>query len=358
MERLTPAGSAWSMREERQLRGYTIEWAEEKEYILSRRNQVFRSYDLQPPFQHIGSFPAPRWKKTVTQSRLAQRLLRWMYYNIVKLPDDELFVAFDKSIGVIRNGKVELLDSQMSHAFRILRGGIAVDGRGNVFFGEYFPNLERGPVRIYKYDKTSQKLNVAHEFPPGLVRHVHGVFYDPYSNDLWCTTGDIEGECRIMRTHDGFETVEVVGSGEETWRAVSLAFTGQAVYYGTDAEFLQNVLYRIDRSNGNRRELASVSGTVFYNHKAGNDLFFGSTAEMCPSQKEATAEVWRIGSNDECERILSIPKDMYHRILFMLGTIHFPCGPGLPNDIFFHAVALKGADNRTYRLSRTNPGGQ
>jgi hypothetical protein len=37
-------------------------------------------------------------------------------------------------------------------------------------------------------------------------------------------TGDAGSECRIMRTEDGFASVETVGEGDETWRAVSVLF--------------------------------------------------------------------------------------------------------------------------------------
>gem|GEM_PF-3476751 len=37
---------------------------------------------------------------------------------------------------------------------------------------------------------------------------------------------------------------------------------------------------------------------------------------------------------------------------FLHGMLHFPLGSGLPDEVFFHAVAPRGADNRTFRVQR------
>ena len=39
----------WRVEEIPELRGYTIEWAEDRDYILSKRNRLFRSTSLQKP---------------------------------------------------------------------------------------------------------------------------------------------------------------------------------------------------------------------------------------------------------------------------------------------------------------------
>src|SRR5260221_3885346 len=98
----------WDIQELPQLKGYTVEWAEAGKYYLSHRNQIFTSETLTPPFKLIAEIDAPSWKRLASNFRLAQRLLRFMVTNVVDL-DEEMFVTFDKTTGVIRNRKFLLL---------------------------------------------------------------------------------------------------------------------------------------------------------------------------------------------------------------------------------------------------------
>ena len=67
----------WSVVEIPELRGYVVEWSEPGNYLLSRRNVVYRSSDLKVPFERIAEFPTSIWRKAVALSRLGQRLIRF-----------------------------------------------------------------------------------------------------------------------------------------------------------------------------------------------------------------------------------------------------------------------------------------
>lgn len=339
---------AWDIREERGLRGYCVEWVGPGGMILSRTHELFAAESLEPPFRRLAAVPGPAWKNAVARIRLGQRLLRWMYYNVVGLDADTTFLTFGKRVAVLRRGKVDLLDSMLVRPTRVLRGGCGVTPGGEVFFGEYVPNLERGPIRIYSYSPRMHKLRMVREFAAGEIRHIHGIFWDPYEGALWMTAGDIGAECRIAKSRDGFRTMDVVGSGDETWRAVSVQFTADAFYYGTDAEFRRNSLYRVDRRTGERTELAQVRQPVFYSQTVGGDLFFGTTAEL---GKRPESALWSI-RDGTASQVASFVKDVHHRVLFMYGTLHFPLGQAYRDSLLVHGVALGGADNRTFRVAR------
>src|SRR5580765_503831 len=100
----------WKIEELPHLRGYTVEWAEDGDFILSRRNILYTTRLIDGPFTQFAAVDAPAWKKFVSRSRLAQRLLRFMVTNVVRLSNGELFVTFDKSVGVIRNGTYQSLN--------------------------------------------------------------------------------------------------------------------------------------------------------------------------------------------------------------------------------------------------------
>jgi hypothetical protein len=342
---------AWTVERLPELNGYTVEWAADGDHILSRRNSIFHSKDLKPPFNKIAEVSAPIWRRAAAAFRLPQRLLRFMVTNVVRLENGDIFVAFDRSVGLIRDGEYRTLRG-LVRPCRILRSGCAVSGDGSLFFGEYLANDERGQMRIYKLSPGNDELQVVHTFPPGSIKHVHGVYFDPFSKALLCLTGDDDAECRMLRTFDEFRTLEVIGEGDESWRAVSALFSERHIYYGTDAEFRENQLYRMDRSSGERETLGEVTGTVFYSKKVGADMFFATTAENAPSQTENVAAIWHLSPDNGLTEITKFQKDRWHRILFMFGTVHFPYVNAFDDRLYFSLVAAK-EDNETYVIRRT-----
>ncbi len=337
----------WTVEKVPELRGYAVEWAEPDNFYLSRRNEIFHSENLEPPFRKIVEIAAPMWKKIPANFRLAQRVLRFMATNIVPLANGDLFVTFDKSVGIVRSGKYQLLKN-LDRPCRVLRAACAVDRNGNVFFGEYLANTERGEMRVYKYAQGSDRIEIVRVFPPNSIRHIHGIYFDSHGDALFCLTGDDEKECQILKTSDEFKTVEVVGAGDETWRAVSILFDENAFFYGMDAEYRTNHIYKADRRTLERKSLGEVSGTVFYSKKIGDDLFFTTTAENAPSQIENVAALWHVDGADNLTKIISFKKDRWHPSLFMFGTIHFPYRNVLQNELYFQLVGVKG-DNETFR---------
>ena len=341
----------WTIEPVPELLGYTVEWAEEGNYYLSRRNVLYRSADLKPPFEKIVSINAPGWKAIVSGVRLAQRLFRFMVTNVVPLDNGEIFVTFDKSVGVVRDGRYRDLEG-LARPCRVLRSACAIDKNGEIFFGEYLANDERGPMRVYRYKPGSKELDVPYFFPAGTIKHIHGIYADPVTESLVCLTGDKDSECKMIRSFDGFKTVETIGEGNETWRAVSMLFDDDAMYYGMDAEFQANKLYRLDRKTGERKILGEVSGTVFYSKRIGEDLFFATTAENAPSQTENVAAIWNVSSDGTLTEVAKFQKDRWHPTLFMFGTIHFPFGDPPADGMYFSLVGVE-EDNQTYKIVRT-----
>jgi hypothetical protein len=344
---------SWKIEAVPELTGYTIEWAAPGNYYLSRRNRIFHSTRLAPPFTEIARIDAPFWKEKFSGVRLAQRLLRFMATNVIPLDENggELFVTFDKTVGIIKNGNFQPLKN-LARPCRVLRAACAVNQAGDIFFGEYLANRERGEMRVYCRRRGSDALETVYVFPPRSIKHIHGLYFDRFTNSIFCLTGDDEKECRILRTTDEFQTLETVGEGDETWRAVSILFTENAFFYGTDAEFRANCIYRVERETLARKILGQVSGTVFYSKQLGDDLFFTTTAENAPSQTENVAALWRASvGGEELEKIAAFRKDRWHAALFQFGTIHFPFENRLENELYFHLVGVV-EDNRTFRLSR------
>lgn len=334
------------------LNGYVVEWSEPGNYLISRRNELFRCTEIGGPMEHIGTIDAPLWKAMASRSRLAQRLLRFMVSNVIPLPNGELFITFDRSVGVMADGRYRELEG-LERPCRVLRSAAALAPDGSVFFGEYLDNAERGEMRIYRYVPGSRGLDVVYKFGKGEIRHIHGIYHDQYSDSLFCLTGDHGKECRMLKTRDGFSSMEDLGGGDESWRAVSMLFTEEAIYYGTDAEYQENEIFRLDRASGERRSLGKVSGTVFYSRKLDGPLLFGTTAENAPAQKENVAAIYMIGHDEKLIEIAKYKKDRWHRSLFQFGTLAFSNPIEARNKLYFSLVATVD-DNLVYEITFPN----
>lgn len=345
------AVSRWTLRPLPGLHGFCVEWAEPGELLMSRRHRLYRAAPSPAPPEPWLTVPAAGWRRLAARSRLAARGLRFAFYNVLKVSKDRLFVGFDRALGIVQDGQYRAL-AGLRRPCRVLRGAAAVEPDGAVVFGEYVPNRDRREgIVVYEWPGHGDRVEVIHRFEPGAARHVHGIFRDPYEPSLWCLTGDRGGECRIVRSADRFRTCEVVGGGDETWRAVSLQFRPDAVYYAMDAEFRQNHLFRIDRATGRRDRLADIDGPVYYSHRVGDDLFFGVTAELCPSQRGRSAALWHVSPADDAAPIAAFDKDAYSPRYFLPGAFYFPAGPGLGGRSFVHAVAFRHADETTFALT-------
>jgi hypothetical protein len=341
----------WIVENIPELTGFTVEWAEDGNYYLSRRNRLYHSTDLNLPFKEIAVIDAPIWKQLASNFRLAQRLLRFMVTNVIPLKSGDLFVTFDKSVGIVRDGNYRDLMG-LERPCRVLRSACAIDDNRDIFFGEYLANKERGEIRIYRYSQGSNELEIAYTFPSNSIKHIHGLYFDEFTRSIFCLTGDDENECMILRSFDGFKTIEIIGQGDESWRAVSIVFDPDHFYYGTDAEYRAHHIYKVDRRTLKRENLGEVGGTVFYSKRSDQDLFFTTTAENAPSQKENVASVWHINPEGKPEEIIKFRKDAWHSTLFMFGTIHFPYSNLLEDKIYFSIVGLKG-DNQTFNIGST-----
>ena len=331
------------------LNGYICEWAEANSYIFSLRNKLYLTNSISSPLEYIGSFPEPLLVRLLFRFGLIRRLLRKSFYNVIPLKNDSYFVSYGQQLGIIKN-KEYIPFNKIGASFKILRSAAAVDSEGNIFFGEYSSNDARQPVKIYKYSQKSNILEVVHEFASGLIRHIHGIYYDKYTDSLWCLCGDIGNENRILYSNNEFKKISVVGSGDESWRGVSILFTKKYFYYGMDAEFTDNYIIRVDRSNYSRKKIGKVNGPVYYSYKHNNQLFFAVTAELCPSQSDRYASLYVIDSDENIERILDIKKDFFSVKYFLPGAFYFPAGEGNKEDIIFNTIALNHKVSNSYSL--------
>ncbi len=219
-----------------------------------------------------------------------------------------------------------------------------------LYYGEYRPNPERSPVHVWRSTDCAATFDPAWTFSD--VRHVHGVFADPFDpTAIWVTTGDDDSESAIWRTPDGFRTLEPIVRGGQQARAVDLVFTAEAVYFGSDTPREQNCLYRLDRPSGRVDRQQPVAGSVFWGRATPDGWrVFSTVVEKSTVNTSRYAELWATPpGRDEWRCILRLRKDPFHDKYFDHGQIRFPAGPGEPGAIWITPYAVSG-DQRSRKI--------
>ena len=235
----------------------------------------------------------------------------------------------------------------------VLHRGICEDDDGNMYFGEYFMNPGRVPVRIWRVSRD-WTCEIAYEFTDPKIRHVHGVFRDPYSPEsLWVTTGDYSGECYIMRTTDGFRSLEKFGDGEQLYRAVTIFFTPTHVTWVTDSHIEQNYACRIDRETKELEQGQEIDASAWYGTTTSEGLFVAfTTVERGPAIKTNWSSMLVSDDGFHWSEVYRFKKDLYRPVrVFKFGVISCPSGV-MPNDsVYLSGEGLVGIDGKSARMA-------
>lgn len=218
---------------------------------------------------------------------------------------------------------------------------------GQVYYGEYVPQVERvHPICVYRSDDDGRTFNEVHRFAAGEVRHLHFLQGDPYEPGVWVGTGDLGDECRILRSVDGCETFETIGRGSQQWRAVSVMFRPDAMYWGTDAGCdagdEPNWIYRWDRATRRLEPIQEVQGPVHGSAQLADGTMLVSTGvEGGINERDDRAHLWASGNGLEREELRSWRKDLWpFRVHY--GVIHFAHGQETSNVLCLNLRGLKG----------------
>jgi hypothetical protein len=114
------------------------------------------------------------------------------------------------------------------------------------------------------------------------MRHIHFVQFDPYEKLIWVGTGDRDSECQMAYSRDGGVNFEAIGGGTQNWRAVSVLFTPEAIFWGTDIGKGRgdqpNHIVRWDRSTHVLHKLMQIDGPAYYSTQTLEGLLVVGTA--------------------------------------------------------------------------------
>lgn len=318
-----------------------------REWLGARGNKVFSSLDQGKSWKRIATLAMDFPFSIAHWWRPLHRLTRAEVYKLQACGD--YLVALAK--GGVYAGKRE--DGTLRLSFRVTRGSrpisLAANPSGEVFFGEYHDNAERGPMKIYG-TVDFKTWRVAHEFPAGEIRHIHGIFFDKFENCFWVLTGDRGNEAGILRFSADFSHGEWVHRGDQSVRVVSVVCLENGLFFPTDTEIERNAAYFMERSSRKLTRLRDLESSSFNATKVGDWLLLSTVTEPSKVNTTPSIHLWATRDMRNWKKLAEFEKDSWP-YLFQYGNASFPEGETEEmEEVVFSGTAVKQIDNRAWVL--------
>jgi hypothetical protein len=309
-------------------------WATSKRRILKKENE---------DWIEAGKFPRCYPRDFFGWSRPTARMARADKCNLYVNRFGRVLAIRGGSVFTLKSGRLHFLFNIQGDS--VLHRSICEDKQGFICFGEYFMNPARQAVRIWQISPDLSSWKTACELPG--VRHVHGIFSDPYDTDtLWATVGDFAGECYLLRTRDGFKTMDRFGDGSQIWRAVNLFFTRDTVNWLTDSNLELNHACRMERADGKLEIGQEIDCSSWYGctTREGLHLAF-TTVEQGPAILSSESSVLISQDAFHWEKIFGFKKDCWRPVkVFKYGVIACPSGETSLDELYLSGEGLVGLD--------------
>lgn len=291
--------------------------------------------------------------RTASATRLGSRLTRGGFHTLRVLPSGNIIAVVRGAILRLQEGaEVFDLRHRFSHGSRPL--SICLTPAGDIFFGEYWDNPDRGEIRIFGSFNDGLDWEVVHTFAKSSIRHVHGIHYDPYRRGCWVLTGDHDSESQILFADTDFSRVEVVASGSQRCRAVTVIPVESGLIVPTDTEHEQNYIQWLDTESGRLDRLEAIPGTVFHSTSTRDTILLSTVVEPSKVNLSAEATIWASSDGKHWERIYSQLKDGWSPVYFQYGTFVLPVSEGSSEFAFAGGQAVIGDDQSLLRISFEN----
>ena len=280
---------------------------------------------------------------------LTRRFLRAEVTNLYGLPSGDYIAIAKKGVFLCKKG-----EQVFRKTFNVLRGSrpmnLCITPDSNIYFGEYFANVEKRAVNIYHSSDNGKTWNIVYTFKEGTINHIHGLFWDSYTNCIWVTTGDLDNECIIANTQDGFKTLNIIFRGGQKYRATNLFFYKDFIIYATDSQYIINSIYKINRKDFQVDTLYHIQGSAIKGGQNGNLAYFSTTVEPSKINRDKYSHLWMTQDGLTWREIYKAKKDWLPAI-FQFGSIEFP--KNLTNKgglIMFSGRALTKIGNNSCKI--------
>jgi hypothetical protein len=283
--------------------------------------------------------------------RILRRLLRLDKSNVVlNSKKDGAIIIYQKYIYFYcLKKKTFNIVSKLKNHRNVLHSSIAVTKNG-IYFGEYGPNRHKTKVPVWASYDDGRNWKMIYNFPSHSIKHIHGIYNDPFENNLWITTGDSNGECYLFKVpNKKFSNIIKYGDGTQKWRAVSLLFKKNYIIWGMDSPLQTSNLQIFDRKTKKLKKGCSFPGPVWYSKIfSDQSAILQTSVEIGDGVKSNYSSLFYSKDLINWSEIYKFKKDIFPKKLFKFGVIAFSEGMQTSKDFLFSAEGLEKIDGKVF----------
>ena len=360
-----------------EIRGYKALLYLGDKIVLARLNEIFIADLNLENLRYVCEVGVPNLLvKAISHFRLMQRLFRVELGPAVALGQKDCFLVFYRNQVYHVNTTLCLARREdipeLKHRPLQLTLSKSSEVAGSIYFGEYTPNFEYGPVNIYRREVKGTWV-VIYKFPSGQINHIHGIFEDVDRSCFYILTGDFDQGAGIWVSNLAFTEVKPLVRSGQSSRACWIFPWRERLIFATDQQAGCNYLCEINGlEEGVVNRLFPIVGSSIYFSSCHNTaLIFSTSAEPDSSNKLSLARLFSTRraagmlGDSVCiyagspeigfDIIFTDTKDLLPFGLFQFGNICFPTGFSTDETLLhFYSTALKKSDGTTYALRIDN----
>ena len=319
--------------------------------IFSIGNYLFEKVESSQDKKIIGYYKGNFLENLLSKFNITSDMLRLGFHSI--LPLNNGIIGIQKN-NIIFKKNNELKFEKVFSNFNGSRPlNILKCPDDNLFFGEYFSNVQRTEVKVFK-SSNIYDWKVAFTFKPGTIRHIHKLKYDNYRKGIWILTGDLDKESGLWFTNDNFKTVNKVISFGQKSRAVDLLIFENYLIFPMDSPIQNNYIIKYNFNTKNIKKIYSIKNSAFHIKRI-SDIYFISTVPE-PSIVNDTNYVYIYASLDAHNwKVISKFKKNFIPNNFQFITrypeVELCSSKGNNDNIYGYARSIKEFSNSTMAWS-------
>jgi hypothetical protein len=301
------------------------------------------------------TLPSSFFEKIFGLFRISRRLLRLDMCTVLFTEQQLVLVrkGFVYHYNLVTNRLTKTL--KLKQCDNILHQSICQSPDGKLFFGEYGGNPKREPVNIYCSEDFGKSWKVIFKFKAGQIRHIHGCYYDKFTNRIWTLTGDFKNENIIQISDLSFKKNEIIGDGSQKFRAVNLFFEKEEVHWMMDSPLEKSYKYTYNRATKITSKGQLFNGPIWFLKRLSDGYYLaGSSVEKGIGVLTNTACLYISKDLKNWECVREFEKDKLPMPYFKWGVLAFSNGNQSSKSFSIHFEGLKGVDGKSYICSIEN----
>ncbi|MBR9920821.1 MAG: hypothetical protein GYB31_08275 [Bacteroidetes bacterium] len=297
-------------------------------------------------------------KVQLPENSLLKRLFGWFRLSRRALRLDKCNVFLHEgNLIIIRQGKVYLYNTAekqltqtlaLRNCRNVLHQSINSTPEGYIYFGEYGNNGNRNAVPVYCSKDGGTSWEEIYTFAPGSIKHVHGCYYDHYTDKIWVCTGDFEGENCLLVADKDFKKVHKIGDGQQKYRTCNLIFTEKEVHWLMDSQLETSYHIVLDRATEKIDVRQKLMGPVWYIKELSDKGYLAATAqEIGAGVLDNKVHLYYSEDLKEWKTLATFNHDGFPKRYFKFGVIGFADGRQSGNSFYMFFEAIKGFDGKS-----------